>query len=214
LVDSVFAYDLIGYLASSLIVLSLLMTSVLRLRLIGFVGAVVFAVYGLLIAAIPVVVTNGVIVLVHGFHLTKLLRARATSAYFEVIRWPTEGVYLPRFVAYHADDIARSQPRFTGMRDDHLAWVILRNAQPVGLVLARHDGSGTAQIDLDYVTPAHRDFAAGLNLFSSSRVFTDHGINEVVARADTEAHRCYLREMGFEPLPSSEQWTRQVGAEA
>jgi len=210
-VESATLYELIGYLASALVVLSLLMTSVLKLRIIGLIGATVFATYGLLIGAIPVVVTNGAIILVHGYHLSRLLQARAADAYFEVMRWPTDGIYLPRFVAFHADDIARSQPNFAGMHDDHLAWVVLRDAEPVGLVLARHDGSGRAAIDLDYVTPEHRDFAAGLTLFSRSRVFGADGITEVVARADTEAHRGYLIRMGFEPSgPASGDWIRSV----
>jgi hypothetical protein len=210
-VESATLYELIGYLASGLVVLSLLMTSVLRLRVIGLIGATVFATYGLLIDALPVVVTNAAIIVVHGYHLWRLLRARAADAYFEVMRWPTDGIYLPRFVAFHAEDIARSQPGFAGMHDDHLAWVVLRDAEPVGLVLARHDGSGRATIDLDYVTPEHRDFAAGSTLFHTSRVFGADGITEVVARADTEAHRRYLIRMGFEPSsPTSGDWVRAV----
>jgi hypothetical protein len=205
----VHVHELLGYLASALIVLSLLMTSVLRLRVIGLVGAGVFTIYGLLIDALPVAVTNGIIVLVHAYHLTSLLRARAASAYFEVLRWPTD-VYLPRFVAFHADDIVRSQPSFEGLREDHLAWVILRDAQPVGLVLARHDGSGTAQVDLDYVTPAHRDFSAGHELHRNTRLFRDEGITTLVARADTELHRRYLARMGFEPTSTPDEWKRDL----
>jgi hypothetical protein len=211
-VDTATLYELIGYLASALVVLSLLMSSVLKLRIIGLIGASVFATYGGLIGSIPVLVTNGSIVLVHAFHLRRLLRDRATDAYFEIMRWPTDGIYLPRFVAFHADDIARSQPSFEGLRDDHLAWVILRDAEPVGLVLARHDGSGTAQLDLDYVVPEHRDFAAGSTLYTASRVFEADGITQVVARADTETHRRYLIRMGFEPdPPGSGDWSRPVG---
>jgi hypothetical protein len=203
-------YDLIGYLASSLIVLSLLMSSVLRLRLIGFAGAAVFVTYGLLIGAIPVAVTNGVVIVVHGIHLRKLLSARAAAAYFEILRWPTNDLYLPRFVAFHADDIARTQPAFGGITDDHLAYLVLRNAEPVGLVLLRHDGSGTGRIDLDYVTPPHRDFKAGLRLFDDSSVFADEGMTELVARGDTEVHRRYLQRMGFVPSASGSEWTRPV----
>ena len=204
-------YDFIGYLGSGLIVLSLLMSSVLRLRIIGFAGASVFVTYGLLIGAIPVVVTNGVVILVHVYHLNRLLRARAAAAYFEVVRWPNDGLYLPRFLAAHASDIARTQPAFTGLEDDHLPYVILRNAEPVGLVLVRHDGSGTGRIDLDYVTPAHRDFKAGLALFDRASVFGAEGIGELVARADTEVHRRYLERMGFRPIDeAATRWSRTI----
>ncbi|TVR37988.1 MAG: hypothetical protein EA388_00700 [Nitriliruptor sp.] len=163
--------ELVGYLASPLVVLSLVMAWVLRLRIIGFVGAVVLSVDGVLIGSVPVIVTNVAIILVHGYHLSRILRDRSADAYFEVLRWPISGVYLPRFLAFHAEDIRRSQPGFAGLRDDRLAWVVLRDAVPVGLVLARHDGSGTAHIDLDDVTPEHRDFTAGTTLFDSGAVF-------------------------------------------
>jgi hypothetical protein len=210
-VDTATLYELIGYLASALVVVSLLMSSVLRLRIIGFVGAVVFAIYGLLIGAFPIVVTNGAIVLVHGYHLNRLLRDRAADSYFEVLRWPTDGVYLPRFLAFHAADIARSQPSFDGLRDDHLAWVVLRDAVPVGVLLARHEGTGLARIDLDYVIPAHRDFAAGWAVFGHSSVFRDEGITRVATGGETEAHRRYLARMGFQPASAATgTWEREV----
>lgn len=209
--DSAPLYELIGYLASALVVVSLLMSSVLRLRVIGLVGAFVFATYGLLIGAIPIVVTNGAIVFVHGFHLTRLLRDRASDSYFEVIRWPTHGVYLPRFLAFHAADIANSQPSFRGLRDDHLAWVVLRDAEPVGVLLARHDGTGLAHIDLDYVTPAHRDFTAGWAIYCRSDAFRDEGITRVETGGETEVHRRYLTRMGFEPSAAEDgEWAREV----
>ena len=50
--------ELIGYLASALIVVSLAMRSVVRLRTISLVGSVTFVVYGLLIGSWPVVVSR------------------------------------------------------------------------------------------------------------------------------------------------------------
>lgn len=208
--DTALLYELVGYLASALVVLSLVMASVLRLRIIGFAGAVVFSTYGVLIGSVPVIVTNVAIIVVHGYHLSRILRDRSANSYFEVLRWPIGGVYLPRFLAFHAEDIRRSQPGFEGLQDDHLAWVVLRDAVPVGLVLARHDGSGTAHIDLDYVTPEHRDFTAGTTLFDSGAVFAADGISEVVASADTELHRRYLERMGFTSAGAGQTWRRTV----
>jgi hypothetical protein len=210
-VESTTLYELVGYLASALVVVSLLMSSVLRLRIIGLAGASVFATYGLLIGSMPIVVTNGAIVVVHGLHLVRLLRDRASDSYFEVIRWPTDGIYLPRFLAFHAGDITRSQPSFAGLRDDHLAWVVLRDAVPVGVLLARHDGSGVAHIDLDYVIPAHRDFTAGWAIFGGSQAFLDAGITRVETDGETELHRRYLTRMGFEPpAAGSNDWVREL----
>jgi len=48
--------ELVGYAASALIAISLMMSSILRLRLINLAGAAAFATYGLLIRAYPVAV--------------------------------------------------------------------------------------------------------------------------------------------------------------
>ena len=51
--DSDLVYELIGYAGSALVVLSLMQRSILRLRVIGLIGSVVFLVYSLLIGAYP-----------------------------------------------------------------------------------------------------------------------------------------------------------------
>jgi hypothetical protein len=197
-VPSVPVVELIGYLASALIVLSLLMASLWRLRIINLVGAVVFTAYGALIGSVPVLLTNGAIVLIDLYYLARMVRDKATDAYFEVVATPPGSPLLDRFVAFHADDIARFQPAFTGLRDDHLAWAVLRDGVPVGVVLARQDGE-VATIDLDYVAPAHRDQRAGTRFYTTEALFAPHGITRLRTRAEVDAHRRYVSAMGFAP---------------
>ena len=193
------AVELVGYLASALIVVSLLMASLWRLRIINLVGAVVFTAYGALIASVPVMVTNGAIILIDVYYLVVMLRDRAAQAYFEVVETPPDTPLLERFVAFHADDIARFQPRFAGLQPDHLAWAILRDGAPVGVVLARREGD-VATIDLDYVSPAHRDQRAGTRFYASPALFAPHGITRLMTHAEVEAHRRYVTAMGFHPV--------------
>lgn len=190
-------FDVIGYAASALIVAGLLMTSVLRLRLLGLTGAILFATYALLIDAIPVLVTNGTIVFVHVFHLRRILRDRAHEEYFEVVPWRITGAYVPRFLRFWRDDIARFQPDFAGLVDEHQAFVVLRDVVPVGLVLYRYLGDGTARVDLDYVTPAHRDQRAARYVFDPSGPFGDRHIERIETTGVTDAHRRYLERVGF-----------------
>lgn len=191
--------QVLGYAASALIVAGLLMSSLLRLRLLGLAGAILFAMYGLLIGAVPVVVTNVTIVAVHVYHLQRILRDRAREEYFEVVPWRITGAYVPRFLRFWAEDIARFQPDFEGLRDEHLALIVLRDVVPVGLVLYRELGDGTAHIDLDYVTPAHRDQRAGTRFYATEALFAPHGIMRLRTRAQVEAHRRYIAAMGFMP---------------
>jgi hypothetical protein len=190
-------FELVGYAASVLIVAGLLMTSVLRLRLLGLAGAVLFSAYAVLIDALPVLVTNATIVVVHLYHLRRILRDRARDEYFEVVPWRITGAYVPRFLRFWRADIARFQPDFSGLRDDHQAFIVLRDVVPVGLVLYRDLGAGTARIDLDYVTPAHRDQRAAHYVLDPDGPFGELGIERLETTGVTDAHQRYLERVGF-----------------
>lgn len=199
--------ELIGYLASALIVASLLMASVLRLRVVNLVGALVFTTYGVLIASPPVWLANGAIVVIDVYYLVRLLRDRSRSAYFEIVETSPSAPVLQRFVAFHRDDIHESQPGFEGVHDDHLAWFVLRDAMPVGVVLARRVGD-VGHLDLDYVTPEHRDFTAGQILFGDAGILRGAGFRQVSAHGTTAMHRRYLARMGF--AEHGDRWLRDV----
>lgn len=199
--------ELIGYLASALIVASLLMASVLRLRVVNLVGALVFTTYGVLIGSPPVWLANGAIVAIDVYYLWRLLGDRSRAAYFEIVEAEPTAPVLQRFVAFHRDDIRESQPTFDGVRDDHLAWFVLRDAVPVGVVLARRVGD-VGHLDLDYVTPEHRDFTAGQILFGDSGVFRRAGFRQVSSHGTTGMHRRYLARMGFSE--HGDRWLRDV----
>ena len=61
--------ELIGYFASALVILSLMMKNIFTLRLINTVAAIWFVIYGFLIQSYPVILTNALIVLINFYHL-------------------------------------------------------------------------------------------------------------------------------------------------
>ncbi len=150
----------------------------------------------MLIGAFPIAVANGAIILIHIFHLTRMLRARASEEYFEVIEVPATSPILRRFVDFHLEDVHRFQPDFPGVRGDELALLILRDAIPAGAVLAEVDADG-AHVVLDYVVPAHRDLRPGRFLWIESDAFTSRGVGRVTTTAPTEEHARYLSSVGF-----------------
>lgn len=62
----------VGYIASVFIAVSLLMTSIVKLRIINTIGCALFVFYGYVIGAYPIIVTNGVIILINIWNLYKL----------------------------------------------------------------------------------------------------------------------------------------------
>lgn len=63
--------EVIGVIATLLVLASFVVTGEARIRMINIFGAVVFVIYGLLINALSVWLLNGVLVFVHIYKLVK-----------------------------------------------------------------------------------------------------------------------------------------------
>ena len=190
--------EVLGYLASVLIAVSLMMRSIVRLRWINLVGAACFTVYGVLIAAYPVAALNFAIVLINIYFLS---RTRLTRETFAVLEMAPDAPYLTEFLRFYADDIGRFQPGFAlAAPDRQRAFVILRDMVPAGVLITESRDGRDAWVALDYVTPAYRDFRIGDYVFNGRRdIFRDAGIDRLQTAAGSQAHVAYLERIGFRP---------------
>ncbi len=82
--DLSLTYEIIGYVASVLVAVSLMMRSVLKLRVINLLGAAVFTLYGLLIGAYPVAVVNFVIALIDLYYLREFITSKEYFTSFKL----------------------------------------------------------------------------------------------------------------------------------
>ncbi|WP_138417511.1 YgjV family protein [Aquibacillus sediminis] len=69
----------LGYLASFIVLVSLLMSNILKLRWINLLGSGLFSLYGFLIGALPVGFMNLGIVFINIYYLVQLYRADAEN---------------------------------------------------------------------------------------------------------------------------------------
>ncbi len=191
--------ELFGYSASVLIAVSLMMSSLKRLRIINLVGASCFAAYGLLIHAYPVAVLNSLIVGVNIFHLLRMLRARQ---FYQLLEVKSESDFLAHFLKVYRAEIQRSLPGFAFQpRAGQLAIFILRDCTPVGVFLGEFQTPEKLLVLLDFVIPRYRNLHIGKFLFvEQADVFRQHGIQEIIIYPRTKEFGAYLWEVGFEPL--------------
>jgi hypothetical protein len=186
----------IGYAASLVILVSLLMTNVFRLRMINLVGSLFFALYGWLIGSWPVCVINLVIAGIDGWYLVQSLRV---SAFFDL--QPAESVgpeFLKRFFLYHERDLMAHAPGLT-IEDlqEACTCLIFRNLLPVGVFSIRRRGPD-ADVVIDFMIPEYRDFKAGMFLYKTKRMhFKEQGIKRFHAVARHPSHPKYLQKNGF-----------------
>ena len=189
--------EILGYAGSALVVTSLTMSSVVRLRILSLFGSATFFVYGLLIESTPIVITNVVIAVINIWFLRKeLLRGGVDLG---VSRIRADSPFLLDFINFHSRDIGNFQPDFAmPVGDDVVALLLTREGLPAGALIGRQEGS-TLSVDLDYLISAYRDYRLGTWLFTDgAKVFKSAGITRLVADATTESHDRYLRRMGFE----------------
>ncbi|MBV7316836.1 YgjV family protein [Shewanella sp. NIFS-20-20] len=71
--------EILGYFASVMVAISLMMKNIVWLRWLNFVGCVAFSIYGILIAAWPVAGMNAFVAGINIYHLIKIYRAQRRS---------------------------------------------------------------------------------------------------------------------------------------
>lgn len=186
--------ELIGYLASALVVASLAMTSVVRLRIVSLVGSVVFVGYGLLLPSVPIVITNAAVA---GLNVWFLRKEFAPNRDLGAVPIEPDAPFLLDFLRSHAADIAGIHPDFDAPRPGDLVLILTRDGLPAGALVGTPDGN-TLRLRLDYVMQAYRDSRIGTWLYGrGARVFTSAGFTRIVAQADSEMSCTYLERVGF-----------------
>jgi hypothetical protein len=199
--------ELIGYLGSILVAISLMMKSLLRLRIINMIGALFFTLYGVLLGAYPVAFLNGIIVCIDLYYLIQMWRQKDFFTFLEV---SPNGKYLNAFVDFYKDDIREIIPTYThNIDDDLLCFFILRNMMPAGLFSAKIQGE-EAHIQLDYVIPNYRDFQGARFIFEDNAAFfRQRGIRRFVSDGGSPIHRKYLEKMDF--VNQGEMYVHEIG---
>ncbi|QLE84076.1 MULTISPECIES: YgjV family protein [Shewanella] len=72
--------ELIGYSASVMVAISLMMKDIIWLRCLNFTGCTLFVIYGVYISAWPVAGMNAFVACINIYHLIKLYRERSHKA--------------------------------------------------------------------------------------------------------------------------------------
>jgi hypothetical protein len=207
--ETTLIYEIIGYVASVLVAVSLMMSKILTLRVVNLIGAATFALYGWLIGAAPVAAMNAFIVLINIYYLAQMFRTRS---FFKLLEVHADDEYLLQFLRFYEKDMRETQSGVKLHPDkDDLCVFILRDMVPAGLLVGQIGTDGELKVDVDYVIPAYRDFKTGDFLFGDNKdFFQRHGISRVRAYTDAAIHKQYLLKMGFSAEDRPGWYRRQL----
>jgi hypothetical protein len=186
--------ELVGYLASALVVASLAMTSVVRLRVVSLVGSLVFALYGALLPSIPIILTNTAVALLNIWFLRKEFSPNRDLGAVPIA---SDAPFLLDFLRSHDADIRSFHPGFEPPEAGDFALLLTRDGLPAGSFVGTPEGD-VLRVRLDYVMHAYRDSRIGTWLYRShTTVFTDAGFTRLTTVPASDALRDYLLRMGF-----------------
>ncbi len=194
--------QMIGYLASIIIALSMTQNSIVKFRWINFTGAAMFSTYGFILGAYPVGVLNGFIVLVDLYYLKKIY---FKNDIFDTLEIRKDNRYLIKFLDFHQQDIEKYFPGFSYKPDmNTISFFVLRNTAVAGIFLAHQEGDNVLKVGLDYAVPEFRDFKNGKFVYQSmQKSLAEKGIKKIFAEGHTKKHIQYLKKCGFVKLDAS-----------
>ncbi|MCR4633858.1 MAG: YgjV family protein [Erysipelotrichaceae bacterium] len=186
-----FLIEAFGYLGSFLVLVSMLMTSVVKLRIINTVGSVIFTIYAFIIKSYPTALMNFCLVLINLHFLWKMSRIEKE---YEVVECDRNDVLLNYLLDHYRSDIEKIFPG-VGIDDKQIdrAYVVVNQGKPVGFTLTDAQGE-EMELKLDYSIPAYRDFSIGTALFAYLK---QRGIARVIYKGPDENHTAYLNNQGF-----------------
>lgn len=189
----------VGYLASVIIAVSLLMSSLVKLRWLNLVGSFLFAVYGFMINALPVGLINTIIIFINVYYLYRIYTFKE---YFKLIEITQNSEYLNNFFSFYKDDIKKFFPKFNfEIEKAPVRFYILRNMVAAGVFIASEYDKESLFIDLDFVMPEYRDFKIGTFIFEyNEQYFLEMGYKRLISYAYNGKHNSYLKRMGFREM--------------
>lgn len=201
--------DWFGYSASVVILVSLMMSSIVRLRWINLVGAIMFSAFGFMIGSIPTGGLNLGIAVIDVYYLVRIYREKDHVA---IVRADPDSELFRHFWSVNADEITRIFGDVS-IEPDYDVFFYLRNNNTAGILAGRRTDEHTFRIVVDYVTPQYRDLRIGQYVIAEANIRERlPGVSRLLADPGNDEHRAYLRRLGFEPAVSGtdEVFVREV----
>ncbi|QWB99495.1 YgjV family protein [Mycoplasmatota bacterium] len=195
--------EAIGYSASVLILISLIMSSTKKLRWINLFGSTTFVIYAILTKTYPVAALNLFTAIANVYYLFKIYNSQS---YFNILKIQQNNEYIEYFIEHNKEDMLKIYNHIdVDFKNSEYNFYILRDIMPVGLFVANKYDEDTLKVELDYVIPSFRDFKAGKYIYDKNKnIFLTKGYKKLITFSDNLMHDKYLIKMGFSKIDESD----------
>ena len=189
----------VGYLGSFLVLVSMLMTSVVKLRIINMIGNAVCTAYAIITKTWPIAALNACLFIINVYHLIRLFRVKKQ---YEQVKTDLCDGYLSYLFDKNIDDIHIFFPTFSRTAvEPAVTRLVLCGKDPAGLFLANEAGEDGKDLEiiLDYALPAYRDASVARYLYKQ---LACEGYRSLILNIEAPRHDAFMKKIGYEKRES------------
>ena len=177
--------EIFGYIGTALVIISMLMTSVTKLRTINLCGSVISATYAAITNAWPIFVMNVCLIIINGFHLIRQYTRK--NNLFLILSQKNDPLLL-NFLEKNHHHLKKLLPNYALFNKNNY-YLIYNDNEIIGILIGNKNNN-SFDIDLFYLQPKHRH----LNVFP---ILSKNNIYELSSHSKTTNYNNYLKKIGF-----------------
>ncbi len=198
----------IGYLASAFLAASLVVSNAFKFRWYSLGGQVTFIIYGFMINAMPVVIANGILLVINIIQMVRLYQIQEA---FDLVQISTHDELISCFIRRNKKEIESYFPEFAESNSGDKAFVTLRDLTVANLFIFRMKGEGEANVLINYTIPKYRDYKVGKFIFGQEKEkLLTQGVKKIsYDKVSHAGHAKFLTLLGFTKLPDG-KYERQL----
>lgn len=201
-----------GYLASLCLILALVINNDLKFRWFNTFGNIAFIIYAILLLALPVLLTNLILLFINVFYLAKIYTKKEN---FYLLEFKGDEKLVQKFIEFYKKDISLYFPEFNPLElQSNMNFVVTRDLVIANMFSASISENGDAHVHLNYTLQKFRDYKVGSFIFEKERDFLiSKSIKRIVYnKVKNKAHLNFLKVMGFrkENIDSRECYVKKL----
>ena len=188
----------LGYIASFLLIIALLVSNDLKFRWFNAAGNIFFISYAIILGTIPVLITNCILLGINTVYLVRVYRRQEN---FDLIEFSGAESMVAKFIRFYQADIYAFFPGFEqDQLKGQLNFVVLRDLVIANIFSAAVSPDGDAEVIINYTLKKYRDYKVGRYIFEKEKSFLiSKGVKRIVYReVANKNHQRFLKVMGFE----------------
>lgn len=186
--------EALGYLASFIILVSLTMKSIVKLRWINAFGSLLFVIFAVLTNSVPTIFMNCGIVIIDLWYVFKIMRIRTD---YRMVPAERNSAFLFFFYEKYQNEIQSIFGENAFSTATGFAWFIVNN-EIAGLFAWKESSATECRILIDFVTERYRDTKVGQYFFEDKlEDFLEKGFTSFTYLNVNKPHWKYLRKIGF-----------------